>query len=269
MIRRLVSSAALAGLALVAVASPASAHIDPDPKQAQAGSRLTVGFTVEHGCDGSSTIQLDMRLPDGVGDPVAELVDGWTGSIDATTDGTIVSFVGGPLADDVEGTFGVTMTLPPTPDTTIYFPFVQRCEVGEIRWIGIPAEPGDELDEPAPAMILTGPVATTLPAPTTVPAPTTTSAPTTVPATPPTTEPAPTTEAPPESTTPDTSEPVVISTGDGSSGGSNTGTIAFVLSVAAVLAIGATVAFRTRQSRAAYAATGPGADSATASGDAG
>ena len=45
----------------------------------------------------------------------------------------IDTFAGGPLPDDVEGTFGVTMTLPATPDTTIYFPFVQRCEVGEIR----------------------------------------------------------------------------------------------------------------------------------------
>jgi periplasmic copper chaperone A len=192
MVRRLVPSVAIAVLALFAVGAPASAHIDPDPKEAQAGSRLTVGFTVEHGCEGSPTVRLDMRLPDGVVDPVAEPVDGWTGSVDTTTDGTIVSFVGGPLADDVEGTFGVTMTLPPTPDSTIFFPFVQRCEVGEIRWIGIPAEPGDDLDEPAPAMVLIGPVATTVPAPTTTAGAPTTSPRTTVPDTaPPTTAPRP------------------------------------------------------------------------------
>ena len=102
-------------------------------------------------------------VPAHAGDPVTEDVDGWDGSIDTVDGDTIVTFAGGMLADDVEGTFGVTMTLPATPDTTIYFPFVQRCEVGEIRWIGIPAEPGDELDEPAPAMTLTGPVATVPP----------------------------------------------------------------------------------------------------------
>jgi uncharacterized protein YcnI len=245
-------------MALLVVGSPAAAHIDPDPKQAQAGSRLVVGFTVEHGCEGSPTVQLDMRLPAGVVDPVAEPVDGWVGSVDTTPDGTIVTFVGGPLADDVEGTFGVAMTLPPTPDTTIHFPFVQRCEVGEIRWIGIPAQPGDDLDEPAPAMILTGPVATPPPtttSSTTTPPTTAPVAPTTAPATPATTEPAATTTDPVPATTTDTSEPVVIATaGDDDGGGVNTGTIAFVLSIAAVLALAATVAYRSRQSRAAHAA---------------
>jgi hypothetical protein len=37
------------------------AHIDPDPQEAPAGSVRSVGFTVEHGCDGSATVQLDMR----------------------------------------------------------------------------------------------------------------------------------------------------------------------------------------------------------------
>jgi periplasmic copper chaperone A len=267
MVRRLVVSAALALLALAVAGSPASAHIDPDPKEAQAGSRLTVGFTVEHGCDGSPTVRLDMRLPAGVVDPVAEPVDGWTGSVATTTDGTIVSFVGGPLADDVEGTFGVTMTLPPTPDTTIYFPFVQRCEAGEIRWIGIPAEPGDDLDEPAPAMILIGPVATTVP--TTTP-PVTTPASTESNSAPPTTEPAPTTTAAAsETTSPDTTDPVLVAAGDGSSGGSNTGTIAFVLTLAVMLVLGVTVAYRARQSRAAFKADATGAGTGVAPGDAG
>jgi uncharacterized protein YcnI len=146
MIRRFVTSALLASAVLLALAGTASAHIDPDPTEAQAGSRLSVGFTVEHGCDGSPTVQLDMRLPAGVIDAVGEPAQGWVESTDTLDGATIVTFTGGPLADDVEGTFDVTMTLPSTPDVTIYFPFVQRCEVGDIRWIGIPAEPGDELD---------------------------------------------------------------------------------------------------------------------------
>ena len=192
-----------------------------------------------------------MRLPEGVTDPATETVDGWDGSIETVDGDVIVTFAGGPLADDVEGTFSVTMTLPPTPDTTIYFPFVQRCEVGEIRWIGIPTEPGEELDEPAPAMALIGPVATV---------------PTTAPVTEPT-EPeaiapetseadaAETTEAP---TTTDastetsaasaTSEP--ISTGIDEDGDPRTGTIMFIVSIAAVLGLGAFVVYRSRQARA-------------------
>lgn len=206
---------------------------------------------MEHGCEGSPTTQLDMRLPEGVADPVAETADGWDGSIDIVDGDTIVTFAGGPLADDAEGTFEVTMTLPSTPDTTIYFPFVQRCEVGEIRWIGIPAEPGDELDEPAPAMALTGPVATVPPTSSVTesngPA-VTNPATTDVPAT---TEPTASTEPSAETTAaPSTSEPVLISTGIDQAGSSDTGTIVFIVSVAAVLALGGFVVYRSRQARA-------------------
>ena len=158
---------ALAGS--LVLASPVLAHIDPDPTEAQAGSRLSVGFTVEHGCDGSPTTSLDMRLPDGVTDATPEPPVGWEGSVDDN----VVTFTGGPLPDDQELAFNVALTLPPTPDTTVYFPFVQRCEVGEIRWIDVPTDgSGDDLDEPAPAMSLIGPVATPVTsAPTTTVAP--------------------------------------------------------------------------------------------------
>jgi uncharacterized protein YcnI len=260
MFRRFVLAATVCSAALLAVAGSVSAHIDPDPAEAQAGSRLTVGFTVEHGCDGSATVQLDMRLPVGVTDAVPEPVPGWDGSIETVDGDTIVTFVGGPLADDVEGTFDVTMTLPPTPDTTIFFPFVQRCEVGEIRWIGIPAEPGEELDEPAPAMVLTGPVAV---APSTTPVtesteqavtesteqavtvPATTEAPETTTAT---TDSAPDESAPDDSATPDTTEPVVSGVDRDASPG--TGTAGFIVTVAVVIALGGFVVYRARQARA-------------------
>jgi periplasmic copper chaperone A len=242
MFRRLAPLAAGITILTLAVSMPASAHIDPDPKQAQAGSTLSIGFTVEHGCDGSPTVRLDMRLPEGVTGAVPDPAEGWEESIDDD----VVTFVGGPLADDVEATFSVTMTLPPTPDTTIYFPFVQRCDVGEIRWIGIPAEPGDELDEPAPALLLTGPVASTTAPPTTTaptntaPVPATTEGPVTVPSDDDTTDTTDTTL---------TTEPVV--TGIDADADPNTGTWFFIATVATVLGLGAFVAFRARSARQA------------------
>ncbi len=240
MIRRVLLLSTASAVAALAIASPALAHIDPDPTEAQAGSTLSVAFTVEHGCDGSPTIQLDMRLPEGVTGASPDSIDGWEGSIDVD----VVTFVGGPLPDDEEGTFSVTMTVPPTPDTTIYFPIVQQCEVGEIRWIAIPTDgSGTEADEPAPALLLTGPVATTT-------APATTAAPTTTP---------PTTAATsvPETSVPDTtvadtaaattSEPAIV--GIDENGSQNTGTWFFVASVAAVLGLGVFVAFRARSAR--------------------
>lgn len=242
MLRRLLLLSAALGAVSLAAATPASAHIDPEPKEAQAGSTQPIAFTVEHGCDGSPTVQLDMRLPDGVTGAAPDSVDGWEGSIDDN----VITFVGGPLPDDTEGTFSVTMTLPTAPDTTIYFPFVQRCEVGEIRWIGIPAEPGDELDEPAPALLLTGPVATTSPA--------TTSPPTTAVASAPTTAEAAST-AVTEST--DTTEPAVIAEGTDEDADPNTGTVFFIATLGAVVVVAAFATWRARVGRKASAATEP------------
>lgn len=254
MLRRLLLLSAALGAVLLTAAAPASAHIDPEPKEAQAGSTQPIAFTVEHGCDGSPTTQLDMRLPDGVTGAQPDPVEGWNGSVAEN----VITFVGGPLPDDVEATFSVTMTLPPTPDTTIYFPFVQRCEVGEIRWIGIPAEPGDELDEPAPALLLTGPVAapsTTVPASdTTVPAPSTSgpsatvpsvAASTTVEVTEPTGAPAATTEPP------------VVIEGIDEDADPNTGTVFFIATIAAVVVVAAFATWRARVGRRAAAVDEP------------
>lgn len=247
---RLVGAATII-LAGLAVASPALAHIDPDSTEAQAGSDVSVGFTVQHGCDGSPTVQLDMRLPDGVSSPTAEPPDGWTGQVD----GNVVTFEGGPLPDDQELTFRVRMILPATPDTTIYLPFVQRCEVGEIRWIDIPSDgSGADLDEPAPAMQLVGPVATTQPAPATTVAPTTptaTATATTVGSSSTTVTASPTTTTP--STTPRPTNPATsdMAVGDDSSDGQggSSGTVVFVVSIAAVAVVAAIVLVQSRRSR--------------------
>lgn len=151
-VRRLLCGAVIAA-AFVVPSAAAFAHVDAEPAEAPAGSSQDVGFTVEHGCDGSPTNRLDMRLPDGVSSVVAKPPAGWRG--DVLPDGT-VTFSGGPLVDNVEATFVVSMVLPATPDATIHFPFVQRCEVGEIRWIDIPTDPtAPEPEHPAPSMHLT------------------------------------------------------------------------------------------------------------------
>jgi len=260
------AAAGLAGaiLAIVAPAGIAAAHIDPDPAEAPAGSTLPVGFTVEHGCGESPTVQLDMRLPEGASDATPLPPDGWTGEVTETDDGeTVVSFSGGPLPADVEGTFTVELTLPATPDVTVYFPFVQRCVDGEIRWIDIPADgSGDELDEPAPAMRLTAPVATTAPsttdatsttaatttaATTSTRVPSTTASPTTTAA--PATSVAPTTTATPASTEATAVPPASGSAGDDEGdGGSDTGLIVAVVA-AAIAVIGAGAAWLVRRNR--------------------
>lgn len=235
MFHRIVSTTALTCVVVLATAGTAIAHIEPDPADAQAGSTLSVGFTVEHGCDGSPTIGFDMRLPEGVTDADPDPIEGWEGSIADD----VVTFVGGPLAADTSGEFSVTMTLPATPDTTIYFPFVQRCEQGEIRWIGIPNEADDELDEPAPALALTGPavVATTV-------APVGSVAPNTAPSVV-----DPTTPVATEATASAPTTEVAVSTNPNKDGSSDTGTIVFIVTMLAVGVVGLLAYLRARSAR--------------------
>jgi uncharacterized protein YcnI len=228
-----------AATVVLSFASPVLAHVDPDPEEAQAGSQLSVGFTVQHGCDGSPTVQLDMRLPEGVTGAQPEPPEGWTGTVESD----VITFTGGPLPDDQELTFRVLMTLPPTPDTTIYFPFVQRCEVGEIRWIAIPSDgSGTELDEPAPAMRLTGPAVTT----TTAAVTTTTAAPATTTAA--TTTAAPSTLASASTTGSNPTAPATsIASEDGR--GSSAGTFVFIGVIAAIAAVASVLVVRSRGQR--------------------
>lgn len=262
MFRRLALVATIMSIGAIAVAAPASAHIDPDPSEAQAGDTVTVGFTVEHGCDGSSTVEIEMRIPTGVDDAIPEPLDGWNESIEEGDDGSVVvAFTGGPLDAETPGTFQVTMTLPPTPDTTIYFPFVQHCEVGEIRWIGIPDQPGEELDEPAPAMDLIGPVVTTTAPPTTESVATTPDPAAPVTASPDTTVTPDTTVAPDTTPEPATTDvgatPTTTPDSNDTDGSSDTGTIIFAISVLAVFLVGGAAWLAARRARANDATTSP------------
>ncbi len=238
MLRRMVLTSLTAAAAAIAVASPALAHIHAEPHEAQAGSIETIGFTIEHGCEGSPTTAVEVLLPAGVSDVTPEPFDGWTIRTDTTDEGDVVIYEDGSLADGQAGTFEITMTLPATPDTTVWFPMVQHCDVGELRWIEIPVEGEDEPDSPAPGVFLVGPVATTVPTVTT----------------PVDTTPAPTD---PVATTADTVAVDTTTVADSApstsvadDGDSNAGTIVFIASVIAVLVVAAlayTVARRGRR----------------------
>jgi len=148
---RLTLAACAAGSASVLVGvGMAVAHIDADPAAVAAGSVATVGFNVEHGCDGSNTTELQIRIPDGVTDARPVDVSGWTATAAADT----VTFSGGDLDAETPATFAVTFTAPATAGT-IYFPIVQTCAVGQTAWIEIPGEGAPEPDHPAPAVLVT------------------------------------------------------------------------------------------------------------------
>lgn len=165
-------SAALAAALLLALPATALAHATLETKQAPSGSYYKAVIRIGHGCDGSPTTAIRVRIPDGVVAVKPMPKTGWTLS---TTEGTYatpyeshgktitkgvteVTWTGGTLPDAWYDEFVFQAKLPEKPaGTVIYVPVVQECEKGVNRWIEIP-EPGKSADDykaPAPGVTLT------------------------------------------------------------------------------------------------------------------
>ena len=163
------TAVAFAGRALAP--APVRAQTTADPDAGTAGGYQRTAFRITHGCKGSPTTAVTIRMPDSVilAKPMPK--PGWTVEIktrplETPVDSghgfkvreavTEVTWRGGRLENAQFDEFVVMLRLPDLPEgeagETIYFPTVQACEKGENNWTGIPA-PGrnwHDLPEPAP-----------------------------------------------------------------------------------------------------------------------
>ena len=161
-------------LVLATLANPVRAHVIIDPAQGPANGYFRTTFRVPHGCNGSPTIRIRVRIPEGVLSVKPQVKPAWTIGItraklavplDDGHGGKItevvseVSWSGSSLDDAHFDEFGLTMRLPDRPAATLHFPVVQECEKGVHRWIEIPegTKTARDLREPAPALVLTPP----------------------------------------------------------------------------------------------------------------
>jgi periplasmic copper chaperone A len=152
-------------------ASPASAHITLESREATIGSSYKAVFAVPHGCAGSATIKIRVQIPEGViavkpmpkpGWNVEAIKGKYAGDYDyhgaKLSDGVKeVVWSDGKLSDDNYDEFVISTYLTGAlkPNTTLYFPTVQECEQGISRWIDIPAEgSAHESKSPAPGVKL-------------------------------------------------------------------------------------------------------------------
>jgi hypothetical protein len=62
-----------------------------------------------------------------------------------------------PLPDGLRDAFELSLKLPEAEGETLAFPAVQECEEGETAWVQLPEEgqSADELEHPAPSIVLT------------------------------------------------------------------------------------------------------------------
>jgi uncharacterized protein YcnI len=168
MFRQLVLGAAGACLCLCV----ASAHVTLETQQAPVGASYKAVMRVPHGCDGSATVAVRIRIPEGFVAVKPMPKPGWTlttvsgayakpHSLRAAKLGegvTEVAWSGGKLPDAYYDEFVFTGTIADDLEAgaTLYFPVVQECEKGVHRWIEIPAadKPHAETAEPAAGLKL-------------------------------------------------------------------------------------------------------------------
>jgi len=165
-----ISAAALAVSLLAAL--PAQAHVTLATRAATPGASYKAVFKVGHGCNGSPTTKLRVRLPDGVIAAKPMPKPGWQIEIErGPYDKAYAFFHGatlkegvktitwsGKLDDTFYDEFVVSVFIADSlkPGDTLYFPVVQECETGVYRWIEIPKAGGSshDLKEPAPGVLL-------------------------------------------------------------------------------------------------------------------
>ena len=138
----------------------AFAHVTLETRQAPIDSTYTAVLLVHHGCSGSPTVKLRVRVPEGVVDVQPQPTEGWTvetvegdyatsytfNDVEVSSGVQEIVWSGGPLPDDQRGEFVFLSHLSSdlVPGTMLHFPVVQECEQGVARWIDVP-EPGQEL----------------------------------------------------------------------------------------------------------------------------
>jgi periplasmic copper chaperone A len=161
--------AAVLALATCGSGSMAFAHVTLEQAQATVGTSYKAVLRVPHGCDGSATTAIRVRIPEGVIDVKPMPKPGWTlntvkGNYAKTyslfhaqiSEGvTEIDWSGGRLPDDYydEFVFQSYLASDLQPGQTLYFPIVQECEKGVHRWIETPAA-GKDYPEPAPGLKL-------------------------------------------------------------------------------------------------------------------
>lgn len=163
---------ALSGAIALATQGAALAHITLEQQEAKAGSTYKAVLRVGHGCEGSPTTAVRVRIPEGVIAVKPMPKPGWelTTKVgryaepaqyfdEVLTEGVQeITWSGGDLPDAWYDEFVFRGRLPDgEPGTVIYFPTVQECANGVHRWIEIPAEgkSRDDYEEPAPQVTLT------------------------------------------------------------------------------------------------------------------
>lgn len=164
--------AVIVGCLLAMTTGPATAHVSVTPGEALAGSYAVLTFSVGHGCDGSATTKVAIKLPEEILSATPTRNPFWKakkvmvtlpepvtdshGTVATERVGQVVYTARTPLPDGERDTFALSMKMPDEPaGSTLAFPVIQTCVEGQNAWIETIAPGGtEELEAPAPTVTL-------------------------------------------------------------------------------------------------------------------
>lgn len=168
--RHLAALGGLSAVAVLALGTPAFAHVSVDPGEVPGGGYTTLNFKVPNERDNASTSKLEITLP--VDHPMAsvmpEPVPGWeveveTGKLDEPIEShgakideapTKITWSGGKIEPGTFQRFPVSVGQLPDDADQLVFKAVQTYDNKEVvRWIEVPEE-GNEPEFPAPVLAL-------------------------------------------------------------------------------------------------------------------
>jgi uncharacterized protein YcnI len=173
--RSLAAAAATGGAAalLLAAAGGAAAHVGVTPDKTSANSYALLTFAIPHGCEESGTTKVAITLPSELNDAQPTVNPNWT--VEKVTeqlpepqklaDGTsvtkrtsqIIYTAKAPLPHELRDALVLSVKLPNSAGTTLHFPTLQTCEVGQTDWSEIAKDGADphSLKAPAPTITIT------------------------------------------------------------------------------------------------------------------
>src|SRR3954453_21719433 len=171
-VRRIATALAAAGLLLLAVASPAFAHVVISPPSAPKGSDALLTFVAANEQDDASTTKIKVTFPQD--HPIAEALTtpmaGWTAKVTTKSVTTPIKTDEGEINEAVDtvtwtataggfkagefGSFAVSVGLPDAD--SLVFKVVQTYSNGDtVDWVDASVPGGDEPEHPAPVLTLT------------------------------------------------------------------------------------------------------------------
>lgn len=164
--RSLAVPAAVIGFSALA-AAPALAHVTITPDEGAAGEYTVGTFSVGHGCEGSPTTSVTIKIPAELNSVTPTLNPNWVvkknivaldqpvkdahgNEITERVD-TVVYSAKTPLEDGFRDTFALSFQVPDAAGKTLAFPTLQKCVKGQTDWVEVAAEGAEEPEHPAPA----------------------------------------------------------------------------------------------------------------------